>query len=394
MPALAQTVLVSATPRIVALLGLTLVAACGRGGAEAPAGMFGGPAPVAVVAARPEAVPMTLDYTAQTQGSREVEVRARVAGILLKRNYVEGGRVRAGQSLFTLDPAPFAAALARAEADAAAVAARHAQARREAARLWPLYDAKAVSEQDYDAAVAAETIGAADLQAANARLREAQLHLAWTRVESPIAGIASRALKSEGSLITGPDVLLTTVTQTDPMHVIFGVPDNERLQLRREVELKRLRWPRDGRFTVTLRLGDGSEYARAGVTDFADVRVSHDTGTSEARAAIPNPDGILRAGEFVRVRLSGAVREAAFKLPQRAVQDGPQGKFVYVVGKENKAELRPVEVGEWSGQDIVVTAGLAAGEQVIVDGVLKLGPGAPVQIAPPQAAAPERKPGS
>lgn len=364
------------------LLAAALLAACGRGGAEAPAGMFGGPVPVTVIAARPESVPVSLEYTAQTMGSREVEVRARVTGILLKRNYTEGGRVRAGQSLFTIDPAPFEAALARAEADAAAAAARHIQARRELARLAPLSGIKAVSQKELDDAASAEAILAADLQAARARWREAALNLAWTRVESPIAGLASRALKSEGSLVSGPEVLLTTVTQTDPMHVLFGVADSERLKLRRDVEQQRLLWPKDGRFRVTLRLADGSDYRHTGVTDFADVRVSGETGTSEARAAVANPDGLLHPGEFVRLRLDGAVRAAAVKLPQRAVLEGPAGKFVYVVDAAGKAAMRPVTVAEWTGQDIVVTAGLAAGEQVIVDGVMKLGPGSSVSVAP------------
>lgn len=344
--------------------------------------MSGGPMPVSVVVAQPESVPLTLEYAAQTQGSREVEVRSRVTGILLKRNYREGGTVEAGQSLFTVDPAPFEAAVARAEADVAAVEARHDQAKREVARLKPLREARAVSRKDYDDAVSAEAIAAADLQAARARLREAQLSLDYTRVESPITGVASRALKSEGSLVSGPDVLLTTVTQVHPIHVLFGISDNEQLELRQEIQAGRLRWPKDGRFRVTVKLADGSEYQQTGVLDFTDVRVSRDTGTSEARAELPNPNGVLRPGQFVRVKLNGAVREDAFKVPQRAVLEGPQGKFVYVVGKEGTAEMRPVEVSEWAGESWIVTKGLAAGEQVIVDGVLKLGPGAPVQAGP------------
>lgn len=364
-----------------ALAAMTL-AACGKPSQAGPGGMFGGPVAVSVLTAQAETLPVVLEYAAQTLGSREIEVRARVAGILLKRNYIEGGQVRAGQSLFTIDPAPFAAALARSEADVAAAEARHAQAARDAARLAPLIEAKAVSRKEFDDAVSGEAISAADLQAARARLREARLNLDWTRVESPIAGVASRALKSEGSLISGPDVLLTTVTQADPMQVIFGIPDNERLKLRQEAEAKRLQWPRNGRFKVTLRLADGSEYAQPGFTDFTDMRISRDTGTSEARATLPNPGGLLQPGQFVRVQLSGATRANAFRIPQRAVLEGPQGKYVFVVGKENKAEMRPVEAGEWIGGDIVIGKGLTAGEQVIVDGVLKLGPGAPVQVGP------------
>ena len=375
-------------PNLAASLPVSLIAlvlaACGQGQGQdgpSPAG-FGGPVPVNVVTVQPESFPVTLEYTAQTLGSREVEVRARITGILEKRNYREGGLVKAGQSLFTIDPAPFEAAAAKAEADVAAAEARHAQAKRDAKRLQPLLVTKAISQKEFDDAASAESITAADLQAAGARLKEARLNLGWTRVESPIAGVASRALKSEGSLVSGPEVLLTTVSQTDPMHVLFGIADNERLKLRQEAEAGRLRWPEGGRFKVTLKLADGSEYGKAGVTDFADVRISRDTGTSEVRAEVPNPDLVLKPGQFVRVKLTGATRDDAFRIPQRAVLEGPQGKFVFVVGKENKADMKKVEVSEWNGGDIVVTSGLAAGDQVIVDGVLKLGPGAPVQAMP------------
>jgi len=363
------------------------LSACGKPPEAGAGGMFGGPVPVSVVTAQPEDLPVTIEYAAQTLGSREAEVRARVTGILMKRNYVEGGKVKAGQSLFTIDPAPFAAAVGRSEADVAAAEARHAQAAREAARLAPLMEAKAIARKDLDDAISSESIAAADLLAAKARLREARLNLDWTHVEAPISGVTSRALKSEGSLISGPDILLTTVTQADPIQVIFGIPDNERLKLRQEAEAKRLQWPQDGRFKVSIKLADGSVYGKSGYTDFTDLRVSRDTGTSEARAELPNPDGVLQPGQFVRVELSGATRTGAFRVPQRAVLEGPQGKFVFVVGKDNKAEIHPVETGDWNGGDVVVIKGIAAGDQVIVDGVLKLGPGAPVQVGAPAAAA-------
>ena len=362
------------------------LAACGKAPEGGNGGMFGGPVPVAAVTVQEETLPITLEYAAQTLGSREVEVRARVTGILEKRNYVEGAKVKAGQSLFTIDPAPFEAAMARSEADVAAAEARYEQAEREAARLAPLIQPKAISQKEYDDALSAKAISRADLLAAKARLREAALNLEWTRVESPLTGVSSRALKSEGSLVSGPDVLLTTVTQTDPIQVMFGIPDNERLRLRQDADAQRLQWPKDGRFKVTVKLSDGSEYTRQGLTDFSDVRVSRDTGTSEARAELPNPDGLLQPGQFVRVRLSGASRVGVFRVPQRAGLEGPQGKFVFVVGKENKAELRPVEAGDWAGGDVVISKGLASGDQVIVDGVVKLGPGAPVQISAPAPA--------
>lgn len=367
------------------LIGISAVAvfgmlsACGQPPGGPPPGM-GVPAPVAVVTVQPQTIPVLFEYAAQTRGAREAEVRARVSGILDRRNYEEGAQVKAGQSLFTIDPAPFQVALERAQADLVAAQARHDQARREAARLKPLFEAKAVSQKELDDAVSSEAISAADVQAAQARLKDARLNLAYSRVESPIGGVASRALVSEGTLVPGPDVLLTTVTQIDPMQVLFGIPDNERLRLRQEIQSGRLQWPKGNRFTVTVKLADGSEYARRGVMDFSDVRVNASTGTSEARAELPNPDGLLRPGQFVRVRLEGAVRNHAIKVPQRAVLEGPQGKFVYVVNAETKAEIRPVKIGDWSGSDWIVTEGLNAGDKVVVDGMLKLGPGAPVVI--------------
>ena len=378
---------------IVALLAL---AACspsdgqekGKGGHGGPGG--GMPPPevnVITVASKP--LPVTFEYVGQTAGSREVEVRARVTGILLKRNFAEGAPVKQGQSLFTIDPAPYETALARAEADVSAAEARIEQAKRNAARLKPLYAEKAVSQKDYDDAVSAEAIGTADLKAAQARRAEARLSLGYTKVESPIGGVTSRAMRSEGSLVSGPDVLLTTVTQIDPIWVNFGIPDNEQARLQKEMQAGSLALPKDGRFEVGLLLADGSQYGKTGKLNFTDVRISPATGTRESRAEIANPDGVLRPGQFVRVQLRGAERPNAVAVPQRAVLEGPQGKFVYVVNEQSQAEARPVEAGEWSGDSWIITAGLKAGDRVITDGVMRLGPGAPVRIAD---AKPEAKP--
>lgn len=363
-----------------------LAAACGPsdGGGKAGKGPGAGgmpPAEVTVVSVAPKALPASFEYTGQTSGSREVEVRARVTGILVSRNFAEGEPVRKGQSLYTIDPAPFEAALARAEADVAAAEAREQQARRNAARLKPLLAEKAVSQKEFDDAASGEAIGAADVKAARARLAEARLNLGYTKVEAPAAGVASRSLRSEGSLVSGPDVLLTTVMQVDPIWVNFGIPDNEQARLQKEVQAGRLVLPKDGGFEVALRLADGALYPRTGKLNFSDVRISPATGTREVRAELPNPDGVLRPGQFVRVILKGAVRPDAVSVPQRAVLDGPQGKFVYVVNEKGAAEPRPVEAGEWSGDAWVLSSGLKAGDRVIVDGVMKIGPGAPVRVA-------------
>lgn len=363
---------------VIISLSVTLTA-CKPAGSQGPGGMP--PPEVNVVTIAPTQVPATFEYVGQTAGSREVEVRARVTGILKKRNYTEGAFVHRGQSLYTLDPAPFESALAAAQADQAGAEARLAQAQHNAARLKPLFAAKAASQKEYDDAVSAEAIAQADLKAARAKVNDAQLNLRYSRVDAPISGIAGRTLRSEGNYVSGPDVLLTTVTQSDPMYVLFGVSDEERLKLTRAVDAGRVKLPKDGRFSVSIKLSDGSTYDRTGKLNFSDVRVSGNTGTAETRAELPNPTGLLRPGQFVRVTLSGAQRPNAILVPQRAVLQGPQGRFVYVVNGEGKAEIRPVQVGDWVGEMWVIESGLASGDKVIVDGVMKIGPGAPVKIA-------------
>jgi membrane fusion protein (multidrug efflux system) len=349
------------------------------------------PPEVAVVTVAPKTLPVRYEYVGQTAGFREVEVRARVNGILLKRNYQEGATVKRGQSLFLIDPAPFQVALAKAEADLATAEARQAQATREADRLKSVLDIRAVSRKEYDDAVSSAQIAAAEVKGALARVSEAKLNLDYTRVESPITGVSSRALQSEGTLVSGPQVLLTSVTQVDPIYVIFGIPEADQLRIRRDVEAARLKLPPDQRFEVGVTLADGTAYGKQGKLGFTDVRVNPATGTIEARAELPNPDGALRPGQFVRVRLTGATRPNAITVPQRAVLEGPKGKFVYVVNAESKVEARPVAVGEWAGEAWVIDSGIAAGDRVVTDGVMKIGPGAPVKIADskPQAQPPQ-----
>lgn len=371
MPALVPSILAS-----------LLAAACG-----APAHGDGmppqGPAEVNALTLEAKDRPLVLEYPARVRGSREVEIRPRVGGILETRNYREGSEVAAGASLFTIDPVPFQTAAARAEADLAAAQARLAQARREAQRLEPVVAARAASQQDLDNALSARDVADADLHAAQARLREARLNLRYTRVEAPIAGIAGRSLPSEGSLLAGPETLLTTVTRIDPVHVLFGLPDSDWLQLQQQAAGGSVRLPEGGKFGAEIVLSDGSVLARTGSIDYTDVRIDPATGTSEARAVVPNPDHALRPGQFVRVRLLGAVRPAALEVPQRAVLEGPTGRFVYVI-EDGKAAVRPIATAEWRDGAVVVREGLKAGDRVIVDGVLKIGPGAPVKAAEPR----------
>jgi membrane fusion protein (multidrug efflux system) len=249
-----------------------------------------------------------------------------------------------------------------------------------------------VSQKECDDATSAEAIAEADLKAAKARMTDAQLNLLYTKVESPVTGIAGRALRSEGSLVSGPDVLLTNVTQVDPMWVSFGISDNEQLRINSDAASGRLELPKGGKFEVSVKLADGTVYPLAGKLNFSDVRVSGATGTSETRAEIPNAKGVLRPGQFVRVTLKGATRPDAITVPQRAVLEGPQGKFVYLLGEGSKAEPRPVQVGDWAGDDWIITSGLKAGDKVIIDGVARIfAPGSPVQVTEPQKDAEPKK---
>lgn len=380
-------------------------AACSKAPAEG-GGMGGMPPPeVTVETVQPKTVPLAIELPATLAGSREVEIRARVSGILEKRNFDEGAPVKQGQSLFSLDAAPFALAVARNEADLAAAQARLDQAQRNAARLKPLRADKAVSQKDLDDADSSEAIAGADVKAAEARVRESRLNLAYTRVESPISGVAGRSLVSEGTLVSGPDVLLTQVSQLDPIHVRFGLSEQEQSRLRADADAGSVVLPAGGRWKATVKLPDGTTHAQSGAVNFSDVRISAETGTSELQAVVPNPKAALRPGQFVRVLLEGAIRKDALVVPQRAVLDGGTGKYVYLLGKGEGekngmtvAQPAPVEVGDWvrlpDGQNAwVIRKGLKAGDPVIVDGVARIFfPGMPVRLAGPGGAAPAGAP--
>ncbi|GAB4056785.1 efflux RND transporter periplasmic adaptor subunit [Uliginosibacterium sediminicola] len=360
------------------------------------------PLQVGAVTVQPQRVPVSFEYTGQTVGSREVEVRARVGGILEKRLYTEGAFVKAGQTLFELDPKPLQAQVAAAEADVATSEARLAQASREAARLKPLIADKAVSQQDYDNAVSNEQIAVATLKSSKARLQQVQLDLGYTKVTAPVSGWSGRGLKSEGSLVTTTDSLLTTLVQLNPLYVSFGPSENEQNAINADVAANQLELPKGGAYSVEIRGIDGKVLAQGGRLNFADSRVSNQTGTVEMRAEVPNADNKLKAGQFVRVALQGAVRPAALVVPQGAVLEGPQGKMVMVVvpgkdGAPTSFAPRPIEVGEWSvlgkgplARVWVVKKGLVAGDQVIIDNLTKLTrmpPGVPVAPVSPEASA-------
>ena len=387
-----------------------VLTACGRANGEDKGGKGGfPPAPVSVQEVKTTTVPIRFEYVGQTAGSKEAEVRARVQGILEKRTYQEGSKVAAGQTLFVLDSRPYEAQVQAAEAELARAQAQYAQAKRNFDRVKPLVGSNALSQREFDEATSNEESGAAAVKQAQARLTEARLNLGYTRVSAPVTGWASRAQKSEGSLVSpGADSLLTTISQLDPLYVNFSVSEAERLRLSKLITSGELKAPnaidaagKSGEkspftgATVALKLSDGTIYDRKGRLTFVDPAINTGTGAFEARAELPNADAALRPGQFVRVIVEGAVRPNTIVVPQRAVMDGPQGKFVFVTGKgqDGKTDValpRPVTVGDWvevdGQQQWIVESGLNPGDVVVTDGTAKLFPipgGAPIMLGPP-----------
>ena len=362
---------------VLAAIPLAIVA-CSK--SEAPQGMGGGAMPppeVAVVTVESKAIPVGFEYTGQTAGSRETEVRARVGGILSKRLYDEGAAVKAGTPLFQIDPGTFQTQMANADAALALAEAKAAQARRDEKRLAPLVAEKAVSQKEYDDAKSTLDVAEATLKQAQAQANEARLNLGYTHVVAPISGVTGAASKSEGNLITTSDSLLTTIVQTDPMYVNFSVSEADLLRVSKMVKAGQLAVPGKKSvhgtygFSVKVQLADGSTYPLAGKLNFASERVNSTTGSFDVRAELPNPEGVLRPGQFVRVSLAGASRNNAISVPQRAVIDSPFGKIVFVVNKEDKLEPHPVELDGWTDGQWVVTKGLQSGDRVLVDGFIK-----------------------
>ena len=341
-------------------------------------------------------IPVTFEAVGQTEGSREVEVRARVGGILLRRFYTEGDFVKQGALLFKIDPAPYEAALARLKGGLEQEQAQLEKAERDEARLKPLFAEKAVSRKDYEDAVSAREAAEARVESARAAVTEAQLNLDYTNVTAPISGVTGRAEKSEGSLIAARSDLLTRLSQVDPIYAYFSYSENDLLRIRDQVADKQLVLPPRSEFKVELRLSDGSVYPEPGRLNFNDFRVQPGTGTIQVRAVFPNPNRRLLPGQFVRVALHGATRPDAILIPQQAAMTGPKGRFVYVVNNRGQAEARPIETGEWRNDQFLVTSGLKPGDRLITSDIMKLQPGAPVTVAQatPSATAQAAAPGN
>jgi membrane fusion protein, multidrug efflux system len=352
-----------------------LIAACGG---EPPAMPPPPPVEVGVVDVEPRPLTLLLEYPGQLKGVREVEVRARVSGILLERRYDEGEMVQAGDVLFRIDPEPFRAAVARARADVAVQEASLGQARRERDRVLPLYEQKLASLRERDTALATFESAEAAVAAARAALRTAELELSYTEVRAPIGGLTSREVRSEGSLVTagGDSSLLTYIVQADRLYVDLAVADTD-------ADLVRAALANDtaGHVGVQVKDAQGRSIGAMGEIEFVSPRVDDATGTVAIRAVLDNPGGIV-PGRIVRAHIEGVSVPNALVIPKRAVMHGAQGSYVWTVDGSGQPAPTPVVLGALAGNDVAVTAGLAAGARVIVDGLLKVRPGAPVNAVP------------
>jgi membrane fusion protein (multidrug efflux system) len=369
---------------------LVVLAACGCGKEAPPAaqGAQAAPAPdVEVITARPERVANTIEVPGRLQAVRIAEVRARVNGIVERRLYDEGTDVKEGQPLFAIDPRELRAQLDAAQAALARAQATAANAGQDVKRYDGLVAQQAISQQEYDTAVARLRTAQADVSQAKAQVEAARLSLSYTTVRAPISGRAGRAQVTEGALVSAASAtLLTTIEQLDPIYVNFSLASLEVQDIRREIAAGTLKVPSPSEVPVQLVVEDGSVYPRPGHINFFDLRIDEQTGATALRAVFPNPDRMLLPGQFVRVRIEAGERPNAVMVPQRAVTITPQGASVLVVDEQGNAQARPVKTGDLRGGSWVILEGLEAGDRVIVEGLQKVQPGKPVHVAggPPQ----------
>jgi len=369
-------------------LGLLALAGCGRdqpAPAAAPQAV-----PAVVITVEASDVPNVAEFVGETESSQEVEIRARVEGFLETIAYREGALVKKGDVLFQMDRKPFEASLAAARAELQAQQARLSTADANLKRVGPLAAEDALSQKDLDDAQGSRDAAVAAVEGARSRVQQADINLGYTTIRSPVTGVTSFARRQPGSFIApGADSLLTYVAALDPMRVNFSISENEQLRYTRLVNEGKLKPPAGRKYAIKVVLADGTVVPAPGHVTFGDASYSKETGTFLVRAELPNKDGALRPGQFVRVLMSGATWTNAIQVPQRAVMQGPQGNFVWVVDAESKAQFRPVTVGPLSGDMWLIAEGLQAGDRVVVDGGLKLAPGVPVRpVEPGQLPAP------
>jgi membrane fusion protein (multidrug efflux system) len=340
------------------------------------------------VTVRTQPVANVIEVPGRLQAVRTAEVRARVDGIVQRRLYEEGTDVRAGQPLFAIDPRPLRAQLSAAQATLARAEATAANAAQDVKRYEGLVAEQAISQQEFDAALARLRTAQADVAQARAQVQAARLSLDYTTVTAPLAGRAGRAEVTEGALVSAAAAtLLTRIEQMDPIFVNFSQSSSELLAIRRDIASGALKVPALDSVQVRLVLEDGRAYPHPGHINFLDLSIDEATGTAALRAVFPNPERVLLPGQFVRARIEAGVRSRGMLIPQRAVTVSPQGASVMVVNDSNVVDNRPVSVGDLRGGSWEVLQGLSEGDRVIVDGLQQARPGQPVQVAASEAPA-------
>ncbi|UFS70653.1 efflux RND transporter periplasmic adaptor subunit [Geomonas sp. RF6] len=380
-------------PSVVAAtaLGVAALALCGCHQKEKAAA----PPPPSVVATTVVArdTPVVFEYVGQTQSSRQVNIQARVSGFLDRRVYTEGAIVKEGDVLFLMDKKPFVAQLNAAKAALARQKAAMETARLNLERTKPLAEKKALSQKDLDDATGTFESSAAAVEMAKAQLETEKLNLSYCTIVSPVTGITGAAMQQDGGYVNAMNSQLTTVAALSPMWVNFSLSENELKKYRDQIASGAMRPPPNDSYEIEVVLVDGSIYPHAGRITFAAPSYNAQTGTFLLRASVDNPKGLLRPNQYVRARVKGATRVNAISVPQRAVQQGAKGHFVWVVTPDKKAESRPVQVGDLNGDEWFISQGLRAGEIVVVDGGMALRPGIPVTVrqagAEPAAGAPK-----
>ncbi|MCX5496049.1 efflux RND transporter periplasmic adaptor subunit [Kaistia dalseonensis] len=336
----------------------------------------GAPPPpnVEVTTVNAREVPLSYTYAGRVSAFREVEVRAQVGGILKQRAYVEGARVKAGDVLFQIDPTTYEADVARAAAQVQTAQAQLSQANRDKTRAVELFDRQVGTQKARDDALSAVELAEASVAAADAQLKTAQINLDYATVRAPIDGVTSLDVLPEGSLISTGS-LLTKITQLDPVYVTFSFTDANAAEIRRIVESHDLT---DVKLSASLTFGDETAYDKSGAIDFTSSSIDTQTGTILSRAVFANPDMRLIPGQFVRVTVTGMTIPSAIVVPEIAVLQGPQGKFVYTIDDKDVAAIAPIELGQSVEGGWVVTSGLKSGDRIITSGVIKVRPGSPV----------------
>jgi membrane fusion protein (multidrug efflux system) len=328
------------------------------------------------------------EFIGQTEASRIVEIRSQVTGIIKQRFFAEGRDVKKGDRLYQIDPVPFRAAHLSAQARVTQAEARLVQAKQNYDRVKPLLEEQAVSKKDVDDAVAEQLAAKAALEAAKGDLVKAKFDLDNTSIVAPIDGLIERTRYYEGRLVTAQTDLLTVIHQVDPMYVIVSAPESFLLKRRRDTIAKLIQHPGIYQLTGHIKFSDGSIYQHEGVLDFADVGLRTETGSRQARVVFPNPDRVLLPGQFVTVRFHGVSKPNVILVSQRAVQQGPNGPVLYVVGDADKVEVRDVKSTNWQGDQWLIEEGLHAGERIMVDGFQRVIPGAPVNPVAAKATTP------